>query len=285
MTTGKSESISRRDFLKIGGLGVAAAVVPLAIGGIASGQSTLSGKKLGMVIDLQRCVGCGACVMACKNENNVQENVAWASRIKTTTGKFPNVRYEYVPTLCNHCDKAPCVKGCPTGAMHKIDGGITANDPNMCVGCRYCIINCPYGVIHFNEHEPHEFWKNDKPVLEGVTSSPNRVTEEVSGTVIPYYNPARELANPGTGLRRRGVVEKCGLCHHRVSIGQLPYCVEACPANARIFGDFNDPGSEVSRLLTKFRGWRLKEELGTEPKVYYIREFNPANYERTKGSV
>ncbi len=285
MTIGKSESISRRDFLKFGGLGVAAAVVPSVIGDVASAQSPVSGKKLIMVIDLQRCVGCGACVIACKNENNVQENVAWASRITRTTGKFPNVRYEYIPTLCNHCAEAPCVKGCPTGAMRKIDGGITANDPNKCIGCRYCIINCPYGVIHFNEHEPHESWKSDKPLLEGITASPSEVTRKVSGTVIPYYNPAREMANPGTGLRRRGVIEKCGFCHHRVYNGQLPYCVEACPANARVFGDLNDPGSEVSRLLTKFRGWRLKEDLGTEPKIYYIREFNPANYERTKGSV
>lgn len=284
---GKTEvkETSRRDFIKLGGMAAAAAMVPAVIASAAEVESPAQGKKYGMIIDLQKCVGCGACAISCKNENNVQDNVAWASRIKRTTGKFPNVRYEYMPTLCNHCAKAPCVKGCPTRAMHKIDGGITAHDPGKCIGCAYCIINCPYGVIHFNEHKPHPRWDNNESVIEGGTASPIGVTEKVGGTVIPYYNPARELSTPGTGLRRSGAVEKCGLCSHRLVKGERPYCVESCPANARIFGDLNDPNSDVSKLLVKFRGYRLKEDLGTEPKVYYIREFNPADYERTKGSV
>ena len=279
------KELSRRDFLKISSIGVAVAVIPAFIGRPSKATSALAGKKLAMVIDLSRCVGCGACIIACKNENNVQGGVAWASRISRTVGKFPNVRYEYTPTLCNHCTNAPCVKGCPTGAMHKGDGDITMHTPDKCIGCRYCIINCPYGVIHFNEDKTHKFWRDDKALIEGATSSAVGVTEEVGGTVIPYYNPDKELSHPGMGLRYKGIVEKCTLCDHRVKVGELPYCVEACPANARIFGDLNDPNSEVNKILGKFRPMRLKEELGTEPKVYYVRSFNPGTYGRTKGSI
>ncbi len=285
MNKSKLKGISRRDFLKIGGLGVAAVAAPMVVGEVVKAQGSLSGKKLAMVIDLQRCVGCGGCVIACKNENNIQENVAWSSRIIRTTGIFPNVRHEYIPTLCNHCEKAPCVKGCPTGAMHKTEGDITMHNPAKCIGCRYCIINCPYGVIHFNDGETHRFWRNDERLIEGATPSAIEVTQKAGGTVIPYYNPERELSHPGTGLRHKGIVEKCTLCDHRVKKGELPYCVEACPTNARIFGDLNDPNSEVNKILGKFRPWRLKENLGTEPKVFYVRGFNPGTYERTKGAV
>ncbi len=283
-TKSLNKGISRRSFFKLGGLGMAAAVIPL-MAGKKTQASNLDGKKLVMVIDLHQCTACGSCMIACKNENNVQKDVFWASRISKTVGKFPDVRFEYIPTLCNHCENAPCVKGCPTGAMHKIAGDITMHDPDKCIGCRYCIINCPYGVIHFNEGKTHEFWREDKTLITGATTSAVEVTQKVGGTVIPYYNPARELDQPGTGLRYKGVVEKCTLCNHRVSHGELPYCVEACPANARIFGDLNDPNSEVNQILGKYRSWRLKEDLGTEPKVYYVRSFNSGGYVKTKGSV
>lgn len=235
-----------------------------------------------MVIDLQRCAGCGACIIACKNENNLQEGVFWANRINRTVGKFPNVRYDFTPTLCNHCANAPCVAACPTGAMHKIDGGITMHDPGKCIGCRYCMAICPYGVIYFNKEEPHEFWRDEQALMDG-TSAPTEVTQEVRGTVIPYYNPEREATLPG--IRPKGVVEKCTFCDHRVKQGLLPYCVEACPANARIFGDLDDPNSEVNKILGKYRPFRLREEFGTGPKIYYVRSFNPSAYEKTKGGV
>jgi molybdopterin-containing oxidoreductase family iron-sulfur binding subunit len=282
------KEISRRDFLKYGGMGVAAVTVGTMAGGLktAEGQdSALEGKQLAMVIDLQRCVGCGGCVIACKNENNVKDGVAWASRITKTTGRFPDVKYEYVPTLCNHCQRAPCVAGCPTAAMHKAAGGITMHNPDKCIGCRYCIVNCPYGVIFFNDEAEHPFWRDNKPTIAGGTPSPAEVTKKVNSREIPYYNPARELSKKGTGIRRRGVVEKCTFCDHRVVKGELPYCVEACPANARIFGDLNDPNSDVSKILNHFTAWRLKEEQGTQPKVYYVRSFNPGTHRSTKGSV
>jgi len=240
--------------------------------------------KYAMVIDLQNCVGCGACSIACKNENNLTEGIFWSNKITETSGTFPNVRYHYIPTLCNHCTDAPCVRGCPTQAMHKIDSGITMHNPKKCIGCRYCMFNCPYGVIYFNWQKPFTFWRDDKSVINGCTPSPRELVQKVNnGTATPYYNPEREATLPG--MRPKGVVEKCTFCDHRIKRSELPYCVEACPTNARVFGDLEQPNSEVNFLLGKFRPFRLKEGLGTEPNVYYIRSFNPATYKSTKGGI
>ena len=279
------KKVSRRNFLKASGLGAAAAVALSMAGGLSFAETDLDGKRLAMVIDLHRCAGCGACVLACKNENNVQKNVAWASSITKTYGVFPNVRFQYIPTLCNHCENAPCVEGCPTKAMHKGTGNITMHDPSKCIGCKTCISQCPYGVIHFNGETPHSFWRDTTETIPDCTASGAAVVQQVYGTGVPYYNPDRELTQTGTGLRQRGIVEKCTLCEHRVRRGVLPYCVERCPANARIFGDLNDPDSEVNMILGKYEGRRLREHLGTEPKVFYVRSYNPGAYVSTKGSI
>lgn len=236
-----------------------------------------------MVIDQQRCVGCGACIIACKTENNLDEGITWSYKITETRGTFPNVRYHYTPTLCNHCEDAPCARGCPTNAMHKAEGGITMHDPDKCIGCKYCIYNCPYGVIYFNWTKPHAFWRNGKALIKGCTTSPKEEVEKIGGNGTPYYNPER--ADTLDGIRPMGVVEKCTFCDHRIKQGLLPACVEACPADARIFGDLDDPDSEVSKLLGKHKPYRLKEHLGTKPKIYYIRSFNPAGYAQTKGGL
>jgi molybdopterin-containing oxidoreductase family iron-sulfur binding subunit len=300
----KSTKITRRELFKTGSL---AAVAAAAIPKIAKAESAADGKKLVMVIDLQRCTGCGACIVSCKNENNVQAGVNWSYKLNRTVGEFPNVRYEYIPTLCNHCEKAPCVGTCPTGAMHKGYGNITMHTPDACIGCQLCRAACPYtpgvgfskehspeekpdkswGVIYFNKwgEETHKFWRDGEALMEGITSTPQEVNQKVKGTVIPYYNVEREKSTRGSGLRYEGIVEKCTFCDHRVEKGELPYCIEACPADARIFGDLNDPKSEVSKILGKYRSFRRKENLGTEPKVFYVRDFNPAHYRRTKGSI
>ncbi len=272
--------VSRRDFLKAGGAGAAT----LAVANTASASGSKD-KRLAMVIDLQRCTGCGGCIISCKSENNIQRGVAWASSITKTAGKFPNVRFEFLPTLCNHCENAPCVRGCPTKAMHKGYGNITMHTPKKCIGCRTCIAMCPYGVISFVSKAHHFHWRTGDALIKGCTSSPKEVTEKVGGNVIPNYNDAREKSIPGSGLRYKGIVEKCTLCDHRVTKGLLPHCVLSCPANASVMGDLNDPTSEASKLLAKYRPFRLKENLGTEPKVFYIRDFNPGSYGSTKGSV
>jgi molybdopterin-containing oxidoreductase family iron-sulfur binding subunit len=239
--------------------------------------------KYVMVIDLQRCTGCGGCIVACKNENNLPEGIAWSSKITETAGTFPDVRFTYIPTLCNHCDNAPCVSGCPTSAMHKGEGGITLHDPDLCIGCRYCMARCPYGVISFNWEQPHLAWNDQTAVIPEGTSTPADLKAQVGADALPYYNPDSDVNY--SGIRSKGVVEKCHFCTHRTKNDLLPYCVEACPADARIFGDLDDPDSEVSKLLGKFKASRLQEELGTEPSVFYIREYNPGRNSATKGDV
>jgi len=275
------QRLSRRSFLKAGGIGAGLlAVVPAVMGA----EEDTKTKRLVMVIDLQRCTGCGGCILSCKNENNVQMGVAWSSKINRTVGTFPNVRYEYIPTLCNHCENAPCVRSCPTKAMHKGYGGITKHTPNKCIGCKTCLAVCPYDIPHPNTVDPHRFWKDDTALMDG-TSSGREVASKVGADTIPYYNPEKEQMAEGGGLRYKGIAEKCTFCDHRVEHGKLPYCVESCPADARIFGDLNDPDSDVSKLLARYRPWRLKEEVGTEPKVFYIRDFNASTNRAGKGNV
>ncbi len=279
--SGPEKTVSRRDFLKAGGAGAAV----LSTSQNVSAATSAAPKRLAMVIDLQRCTGCGGCIVSCKSENNLARGVLWASKISRTVGKFPNVRFDFLPTLCNQCENAPCAKGCPTGAMHKGYGNITMHTPKKCIGCRTCIAMCPYGVITRHYEPPHPHWRTDDALIKGCTASPKELTEKVKGNVIPYYNDAKEKSTPGSGLRYKGIVEKCTLCDHRVRKGLLPHCVLSCPANARIMGDLNDPASAASKLLSKYRPWRLKEHLGTEPKVFYIRSFNPGASVRTKGTV
>jgi len=167
--------------------------------------------------------------------------------------------------------------------MHKLENGITMHNPKKCIGCRYCMINCPYGVIYFNWKKPHEFWREKQVLLKDGTSSPAAEVRDVGGKGVPYFNPDRDETLPG--IRPKGVVEKCTFCDHRIIKGELPRCVEACPADARIFGDLDDPKSQINHLLGKFRPFRLKEAVGTEPAVFYIRDFSAAGYLRTKGGI
>ncbi|MDZ7754766.1 MAG: 4Fe-4S dicluster domain-containing protein [Gammaproteobacteria bacterium] len=228
-------------------------------------------KRYAMVIDLHRCVGCAACDIACKSENNVPHNFHWSNHILETTGKFPDVRYRYIPTLCNHCENAPCVTNCPTTAMHKTPEGLTMHDPDKCIGCRLCQLACPYGVIYMNKEEPHAYWREaEEPAIPGCTSTGPEVAER-TGVPIPYYNPAR--ASTHQGVRQKGIVEKCTFCDHRLAKGQLPWCVESCPTEARIFGDINDPDSPPSKHLAKYAPKVLKKEKGTRPRVFYVRDF------------
>ena len=223
-----------------------------------------------MVIDLHRCVGCAACDIACKSENNLEADGHWAGHIVETRGTFPNVKFQYIPTLCNHCENAPCVKVCPTQAMHKDEDGLTLHNADKCIGCRSCELACPYNVIHFNEKRQHGRYEVDDPLLPGLTGSGKTVAEKTQSP-FPHYNADR--AKTYDGVRRQGIVEKCTFCDHRVKEGKQPWCVESCPADARIFGDMDDVNSNVRKLVTKFTPKQLLKHKGTKPKVFYIRDY------------
>jgi molybdopterin-containing oxidoreductase family iron-sulfur binding subunit len=221
-----------------------------------------------MVIDLKKCTGCGACVMACKAENNVpivtknqalqSRDMFWIRLMPVYEGKFPEVKMRYIPVPCMHCEEPPCIRVCPVGATYfSEETGIVGQIFGRCIGCRYCTVACPYTVRVFN-------WKT--PEFPGDT---------------------KKSINPDVSVRPRGVVEKCTFCSHRLQSAKdrarknggkikegdyLPACVESCPAGAMYFGDLNDPESTVSKLARDPRAFRLIEDLGTEPKVIYLRE-------------
>ena len=251
--------------------------------------------KYGMVIDLHNCVGCGSCALACKNENNTQarangQSYNWADFIMKTEGVFPNTKYTQMPVLCNHCANAPCVEACPVTpkAMFKAEDGTTLFNEERCIGCRDCQAACPYSndelddasnngesysVISFNPFgkPTHPEWRDETAAIPGCTASAAEVAK-AAGAVPPGANMYK--SGDSQPVRRSDVVEKCTFCHHLTTAGQLPACVEACPADARIFGDLNDPKSKIAQALTSHKATRLKEEEGTDPSVFYIRSYN-----------
>ena len=197
--------------------------------------------RWGMVIDLKRCIGCHACTMACKAENATPPGVFWARVLEKEVGKYPSAKRTFLPVLCNHCQDPPCERVCPTGATSKGEDGIVLVDYKQCVGCRACIIACPY--------QARFYLKELKPYFPaGMT-------------------PYEEV---GYAKFEEGTVMKCTFCSHRVEKGLDPACVITCPTNARYFGDLNDPSSQVSRLIADRRGFQLRPELGTDPSVYYL---------------
>ncbi len=190
----------------------------------------------GMVIDLRKCIGCQACVVACKSENNVPLGVFRTvvdvletghmekdpnGMVVTEEGNFaPNVKKSMLPRICNHCDEPPCVEVCPVKATYKRQDGIVLIDYDVCIGCGTCIQACPYDMR--------------------------------------YFNPIQHTA------------DKCTFCVDRVDNGLEPACVTSCVGRARIFGDFNDPNSKISKLITQFPTSRLFLSQGTDPQVFYI---------------
>lgn len=224
--------------------------------------------RYGMVIELDRCMGCRACMEACKVENNTPTAHLWMYVFRFEEGAFPNTRVWFMPRPCMHCKNAPCVKVCPVGARYKREDGLTATDWERCIGCRYCEVACPYGVNYFNWKEPArnyylDWMDGDLPAV-------------VLGEIPPYRNPdldgrfGPEQRRVAGGGRLKGVIEKCTFCVHRIEKGLPPACVANCPAFALHFGDLDDQKGEVFQLLRKKPSFRLLEELGTEPQVYYV---------------
>lgn len=263
----EKNTTSRRDFLKLAGaLAGAAGLAQIALSTMtasaSSGGEEGQGPKWGMLIDINLCIGCQYCTFSCEAVNNLADDMRYCV---VTTETTQSGKEFFLSRPCMHCDEAPCVHVCPVKATYKRPDGIVAMDYDMCIGCRYCQVACPYDARVFNWKEP----------IERSPQSPDFGLQEVPN-------------------RPRGVVEKCTFCSHRIDPGlkrglipgidpqATPACVVACPTHARLFGDLSDPESSISVALTESKTTlRLREELSTEPRVYYI---PPQTANRFQGS-
>ncbi|MDP3286408.1 MAG: menaquinone reductase iron-sulfur cluster-binding subunit QrcC [Desulfobacterales bacterium] len=236
-------------------------------------QSKEKVKKFGMVIDLDKCTGCGACMVACMAENNVPfkedeskklDSITWLRVYKLTNGKpFPDADICYLPRPCQHCGgkgehgHSPCVSVCPaTATDYSKETGIVSQIYTRCFGCRYCMAACPYHARYFNWWDP--VWPDGM----------------------------EKYLSPNVSVRMRGIVEKCSFCFHRYQLAKdkayfegrreieeneyQTACTQACPAGAIVFGDLNNPGHAVYELKKSGNAFRLLERLQTNPKVYYL---------------
>jgi Fe-S-cluster-containing dehydrogenase component len=213
--------------------------------------------RWGFVVDTNACIGCGLCVVACKDENDVPRDPefsrTWVERhTKTADGAIrvdspeggingyepgagpvtiagsPVTDTRFVPHLCMQCESSPCTDVCPVGATYRTPDGVILVDEDRCIGCGYCVVACPYGARY---------------IVPAGGDAPRRVP---------------------------GVADKCTFCYHRIATGRRPACVEVCSVGARTFGDLNDPTSAVSVALREKPTKVLKAALGTKPRVYYV---------------
>ncbi len=255
--------ITRKEFLKLAGACLVALSGEKVLAVFDSaGQSQTDAasadqrrKQWGMIIDTRKCAkeqGCTRCMEACTKAHNIPSIQNPAHQIEWIWEEpfedlFSSYQTQYMevarkeqptPVLCNHCDDPPCVRVCPTGATWKRkEDGLVMMDWHRCIGCRYCMAACPYGSRSFN-------WIDPRPSIKNL--------------------------NPDYPTRTKGVVEKCTFCSERLAKGQLPACVEACPEKALLFGDLNDPESEIRKELASRYTLRRKPDLGTGPNIYYV---------------
>ena len=202
--------------------------------------------KLAIAVNTSRCVGCHTCSLACKMSNNVPDGMLW-NRVLTegcdvidgAVGTYPNLARNYLPLACQHCENPACKRVCPTGATYKDDMGRVEIDYDKCIGCRMCMAACPYNARTFNWEEPVR--------IQG-----------------------GNYGHRDVPVRPKGVMEKCTLCPERTAEGKEPMCVACYPAGARVYGDLDDPNSEISRLKRERTVRILLEDMGTEPQVFYF---------------
>lgn len=213
--------------------------------------------RWGMVINLHTCIGCYNCQISCKQENFVPMGIFFNRLLVSESGLFPSVRKLVYPVMCNHCQEPSCVEVCPTGATEQRQDGIVYVDGSKCIGCRSCLIACPYQQRSFLPKKQTEHWPR-----QGLT---------------PYEEMGRRLRS-----HEPGTVVKCDFCKDLLdrALAQgldpekdydaKPACVRACPVKARHFGDMDNPNSEVSRLVRDTKAVPLHPEFNTNPRVYYI---------------
>ena len=238
--------------------------------------------KWGMIVDIDKCIGCQACVVACQSENNIPINeeghfnqrraIEWIRIERYWEGEFPNVKARFMPVFCQQCDDAPCEPVCPVFATYHNSEGLNVQVYNRCIGTRFCANNCPYQARFFN------FWEPEWP------------------------ESLKNQLNPDVTVRSRGIMEKCTFCVQRIRRSSReaardgvevedgdrrisPACVNACPTKALKFGNFDDEDSEVSKEANaetrrrpvgspSGRGYHLLEELGTHPNVLYLKKID-----------
>src|ERR1017187_2131842 len=245
MSADANDGLSRRGFLAIsaatlGGVMLAPGIRLIEIAAARAPEQAVSKQvRWGLLIDTNKCLpGCDDCVKACATENGIKDtghprtDAQWIRKVELKDMRTGHTNS--VPVMCQHCEHPPCVDVCPTGASFKRADGIVLVDKHICIGCRYCMMACPYKARSF-VHEPIE---DQKP-----------------------YAP-----------RGKGTVESCTLCVHRVDEGRIPACVEACndtAGGAILFGDLNDPSSEIAKRVAAYRTTRIRADLGTDPGVLY----------------
>ncbi len=212
-------------------------------------------RRWGMVIDTRKCVGCHACTISCVAENKLPPGVVYRPVLDHEVGTYPNVTRKFMPRPCLQCDEPPCVPVCPVGATFKRADGVIAIDYNQCIGCRYCIVACPYGARTFDAGHTY------------TESTPEQQPYEL----LPSYEYGVAHSRvAGSEDSPVGNARKCHFCIHRVEQGELPMCVTTCIGVANYFGDLNDPDSLVAEMAAKPNVVVLKEELGTKPSVTYL---------------
>ncbi|MBI2988328.1 MAG: 4Fe-4S dicluster domain-containing protein [Deltaproteobacteria bacterium] len=199
--------------------------------------------RYGLAIDLSRCTGCYACIIACKSENSTLPGVFWIRIDEKEQGEHPKVARSYTPLLCMQCGEVPCAQACPSEAISKGEGGIIFIDEERCIcdAVKPCIAACPFEVLMANKGRLSYF--------------PDYLT--------PHEKQAYEA-------HRHAVVEKCTLCHHRITAGLLPACVQTCPSQAMIFGDLDEPQGDLAQLVSRGEAKPLREDLKADPSVFYL---------------
>lgn len=219
-------------------------------------RTGIPGKKFVMVIDLSRCKNLKKCQEACDHVHQVHPGQHWI-KIHSMQDAEQTAPY-WQPSTCMHCDEPACVKVCPVDATFKRQDGIVLIDADRCIGCRFCMAACPYSTRVFN-------WEEPVP-LAGITPQPSQ-----------HQHYSCESSTP----QKKGTVGKCDFCPDMVRKGQLPHCVSACPNGVFFFGDENEDsvtnGAETfrfSELIRDKAGYRLMEDLGTKPRVYYLPPVN-----------
>lgn len=219
-----------------------------------------------MSIDLDRCTGCGACVVACQAENNLpivgedhfreRREIKWLRIERYWEGEYPNVKLKFLPMLCQQCDQAPCETPCPVAATYHNHDGLNTQIYNRCIGTRTCAVYCPYEVRYFN-------W-----------------------FTYTWDEPLEQQLNPDVTVREKGVMEKCTFCIQRIRLAKdtakdddrrrvrdgevTPACVQTCPTEAMVFGNLNDPDSQISKMVKDERSYHVLEELNTSPSIVYL---------------